>query len=297
MSPRAIPVLEIGGTHVTAALVDPAAARAVARVREPLDAQGGREDILGAITGCAHALVRQAGTHQVAGAVWGVAVPGPFDYATGLARFAGVGKFDALYGVDLRARLLTGLPGRPRDAVFLNDAHAFLVGEWRAGTARGHDRCVGVTLGTGVGSAFLAEGRVCHEGPGVPPDGRVDLLRSGGLPLEETVSRRAIRARYDDPDADVDVIAARARLGEPRARRVLDEAFTALGRVLGPCLDGFRASVLVVGGSMTGSWDLVGPALRAGLEPHLTPGRTLVRPGALAEDAALTGAAAFAAAL
>lgn len=105
------------------------------------------------------------------GARWGVAVPGPFDYAKGVALFAGVGKFEALYGVDVRAALLGGLWQRPGDVVFLNDAHAFLAGEWTGGAAHGHRRAVGITLGTGVGSAFLADGLIREDGSGVPPGG------------------------------------------------------------------------------------------------------------------------------
>ncbi|NEB80477.1 ROK family protein, partial [Streptomyces sp. SID14478] len=82
--------------------------------------------------------------------------------------------FASLYGADVRADLLGGLRRRPADVVFLNDAHAFLMGEWSAGAARGHTRVVGITLGTGVGSAFLAGGRILDRGPGIPPEGRMD---------------------------------------------------------------------------------------------------------------------------
>ncbi|MFE4967620.1 ROK family protein [Streptomyces sp. NPDC056660] len=254
-----IPVLEIGGTHVTAALVDLREGRVTGRTRKPLDADGDAEDILGTVRHCAD------GLSVPPGARWGVAVPGPFDYARGVALFKGVGKFDALYGMDVRTALLDGLRQRPGGVVFLNDAHAFLIGEWSAGTVRGHRRAVGITLGTGVGSAFLADGRICDNGPGVPLEGRMDLTEIDGRPLEDTVSRRAILARYGDPAADVQDIAGRARAGEERARRVLDDVFTALGAVLGPRLLDFGATALVVGGSIARSWDLVAPALSTGL--------------------------------
>ncbi|AZM51347.1 ROK family protein [Streptomyces sp. WAC 01529] len=289
------PVLEIGGTHVTAALADPDTATVTRRARRPLDARGTAEQILGAVVRCAGALETPAGQ------VWGVAVPGPFDYDKGIARYEAVGKFDDLYGIDVRSVLLDGVWPRPADTVFLNDAHAFLLGEWRAGAARGHRRCVGITLGSGVGSAFGVDGEVRREGPGVPPQGRVDLLKAGGRPLEDSVSRRAILARYggDDPTAPLDVrldvreVAARARAGERRARQVLDEAFTTLGAVLAPHLRDFDATALVVGGAMASSWDLIRPALRAGL------GGTAValRRAALGEDAALIGTAAHVAAV
>ena len=254
-----IPVLEIGGTHVTAALVDPRDGRVTSRTREPLDADGAAEAILGAVRHCANGLSVPAGSR------WGVAVPGPFDYARGIALFRGVGKFEALYGIDMRQALLHGLRQRPGDVVFLNDAHAFLTGEWSAGTVRGHCRAVGITLGTGVGSAFLADGRIRDSGPGIPPEGRMDLTEIDGRPLEATVSRRAILSRYGDPAADVHDIAGRARAGEERARRVLDDAFTGLGVALAPRMVAFGATALVVGGSMARSWDLVAPALSTGL--------------------------------
>lgn len=93
----------------------------------------------------------------------------------------------------------------------------------------------------------------------------MDLTEAGGAPLEESVSRRAILARFGDPSADVRDIADLARAGQRRARRVLDDAFTTLGSVLAPRLTAFGATTLVVGGSMAGSWDLVAPALHAGL--------------------------------
>ncbi|WP_043671243.1 ROK family protein [Streptomyces xylophagus] len=293
-----IPVLEIGGTHVTAALVDLRDGRVTSRTRRPLDADGDAEAILGTVRHCADEL------RVPPGARWGVAVPGPFDYARGIALFQGVGKFDALYGMDVRAALLHGLRQRPGDVVFLNDAHAFLTGEWSAGTVRGHRRAVGITLGTGVGSAFLADGRIRDNGPGIPPEGRMDLTEIDGRPLEDTVSRRAILTRYGDPAADVHDIAGRARAGEERAQRVLDDVFTGLGTALGPHLVDFGATALVVGGSMARSWDLVAPALSAGLaaggwtpdDPGADARRTrAMKPAGPAGDAALLGAARAAA--
>lgn len=299
------PVLEIGGTHVTAALVD-LADRAVlpgSTRRRPLDSEGTAEQTVQAILRCGAGLPAQAG------APWGVALPGPFDYEGGIALYAGVGKFDALYGVDLRAALVEGLPREPGSVSFLNDADAFVLGEWLSGAAADSRRCAGITLGTGVGSAFLADGVLCEEGPGVPPQGRVDLLEIAGHPLEELVSRRAIRAAYrhrtgadgTEPGGgggaagtpDVAEIAARAGDGDLLAQSVLRTAFEALGETLGPLLRDFGATVLVVGGSMTGSWELIGPMLRDGL--MRTGGtqwaRLDVRVAAKPDHAALIGAA------
>ncbi len=252
-----VPVLEIGGTHVSAALVDPADWHVRSVERLHLDADASAEAIIDRL--------RQAAASLFAprGATWGVAMPDPFDYRTGVAQFEGVGKFAALRGVDVGWALRERLHG---EVAFLNDADAFLLGEWVAGAAAGTHRAAGITLGTGVGSAWLVDGEVVD--PGSPPGGRMHRMSIGGRPLEDVISRRAIRAAYaaagGDPDDDVREIAEAARGGSARARRVLDAAMAALGRVVGGCVSGFRADVLVIGGSMSASWDLFAPAFRAG---------------------------------
>ncbi|WP_433177517.1 ROK family protein [Actinoallomurus sp. CA-150999] len=279
------PALEIGGSHVSAALVDPSSWVVRAR-REPLRPDGTAAEIVDRI-------LRSARELAAGPATWGVAVPGPFDYDRGIALFEGVGKFDALHGTDLGAILLGGLPGPPSSVTFLNDAIAFLLGEWKAGAAAGHRRVAGITLGTGVGSAFLVDGRPVTDGPDVPPEGRVDLLTWDDHPLEETVSSRAIRARYTGgPAADVAEIAGRARAGETAARILLTETFTALGQALAPWLTRFGAEVLVVGGSMVASWDLLGPPLMAGLAA--AGGPSIALPAGNLRDAALIGATVYA---
>jgi glucokinase len=268
-----VPVLDIGGTHVSAAAVDTRQRRVVAdtRTRRPLDSQGSAEQIIDAIAACAATL------GDLSGRVLCVAIPGPFDYAAGIGLFEGVAKFEALRGVNLEQALLERLPQPARRVRFVNDAEAFVRGEYLAGAARGRQRVVGITLGTGVGSAFLSNGFAITAGP-VPPHGRVDLLRIAGKPLEDTVSRRAILLRYQQLTGarhrlDVVDIANRAREGEQHARQVLDEIYRALGRALAPSLARFGAQALIIGGAIGNAFDLIGPPLRTGLDervPHLS---------------------------
>jgi len=294
---RPVPALDIGGTHVTAALVDVHDRLVVPGTRHdrPVRPNGTASEILGAVTACA---AQAIGSRRPVGDTLGVAIPGPFDYATGIGRFAGVGKFEALYGVDVATALLEGLAPRVRRVRFLNDADAFAIGEWTGGEARGHDRAVAITIGTGIGSAFLDRGRVVEDGPSVPPTGRVYLLRIDGQPLEDRVSRRAILRAAAwrptlsvGPDADVRELAEAARAGDAVAAEIFDDTFTALGRALGPWLTRFEATVLVVGGAISASWDLVEPPLAAGLRLGADPWSGSIRHARLGGDAALIGAA------
>ena len=247
--------LDIGGTHVTAGRVDLTAGsvEARSRIRVSLSAAGARSDPVAAISRAASSIARPD-IHRL-----GVAVPGPFDYPAGVSRIAH--KLQGLYGVDLRAELCGALGLRDPTAVgFLNDAEAFLLGEWWAGAARGHARAVGITLGTGLGSAFLADGRIVRTGPGVPPGGALYELPFRGAPVEQTISRRGLLARYGartEDGIDVEEVAARARADDRPARRALEDLGRALGEFLTPWLRSFEPGCLVVGGSIARSWELL----------------------------------------
>jgi glucokinase len=135
-------------------------------------------------------------SHAAPDVPWAVAIPGPFDYRRGIGLFKGVGKFDALLDVNLAARLHAALPQLTGDIIFVNDADAFAVGEWRQGVTAAAARSVGITLGSGVGSSFLDNGVPVTSGPIVPPHGRAHRLKIGTADLEDVASRRAILAGY-----------------------------------------------------------------------------------------------------
>lgn len=289
MTSRTVGALDIGGTHVSAGRVDLASASVDPRSRlfEPLPPRGGRDSLLAGIVRVTRSIARPS----IAGL--GVAVPGPFDYTSGVSEMTH--KLDGLRGVDLRSELYaaSGLPD-PAAIRFLNDAEAFLLGEWWAGAARGHRRAVGVTLGTGIGSAFSDEGEVVRAGAEVPPGGELYKLHFRGSPVEETISSAALLSGYDaSPDAGVDVehIANRAVAGEPAARRVFVDLGVALAQFLTPWVQAFGPSCLVVGGSIARSWALFERELRTELDK--IPGLTVTVAEQL-EDAPLLGAAYYA---
>ena len=289
----AIPVLEIGGTHVTAALVDPNGSGVLPgrSYRASLTPMGTAEEIIAELARVARQI------DPPARATWGVAIPGPFDYERGIALFRGVGKFDTLYGIDLRRSLLDAIQPEAIDVRFLNDADAFAIGEWSAGSARGYDRIMAITLGTGVGSSFLDRGRPIHGGSDVPPDGSAHRLEIDGKPLEETVSRRAILDRYRAlggdrlVDTDVRELAQLARQGDPIATSAISGSMEALGRALAPWVSRFQPGIIVVGGGMTRAWDVMGTPFSLGLnsESHGQAVAVTVADDGL--DAALIGAA------
>jgi predicted NBD/HSP70 family sugar kinase len=285
MTAGIVGALDIGGTHVTAGRVRVSTATVEPGARMRLAYTGGGsplERILEAAGSVATVETRR----------FGVAAPGPFDYPAGVCLVSH--KLPGLYGVNLRRELALAL-GLAGEAVsFLNDAEAFLLGEWWAGAARGHTRAIGITLGTGLGSAFIEAGRIVRTGPGIPAEGALYRLAFRGVPVEETISRGAVLARYgmDATRFDVEQIAERARTGERRARLVFEQLGADLAEFLAPPIEAFAPTCLVVGGSIAHAWELFEPALTPVLAAD---GQLVVARATRIDDAPLLGAARHAA--
>ena len=289
--------VEIGGTHVTSALVDRCAGLLVPDTirRRPINPHAPADELLSAFASAV------ADAHAEPDVPWAFAIPGPFDYRRGIGRYADVGKFDALLDVNLTARLHAALPHLSGDITFVNDADAFAIGEWCQGVTAAAARCVGITLGSGVGSSFLDNGVPVTAGPTVPPHGRAHQLKIGTADLEDVVSRRAILARYlagpdvrHTPGLDVRDVFERSRGGDDWATQVWEEAFRALGGALAPWFSRFHATAVAFGGAMIGSWDLILAPLQSGLTAAGAPIDIELLPSADTERSALVGAATYA---
>ncbi|MGI8589394.1 MAG: ROK family protein [Nakamurella sp.] len=286
--------LEIGGSHVSSALVDGRTGQLIpgSRRRRHINPGASADEL---VNGFASAMTEVDAAPDTP---WGIAIPGPFDYPRGIGLFKGVGKFDALLDVDLTARLHAALPALAGGITFVNDADAFAVGEWCQGVTAAAARCVGITLGSGIGSSFLDNGTPVHTGPTVPPHGRAHRLKIGDADLEDVVSRRAILARYlakpgvsRAPGLDVHDVCDRSRGGDGWATRVIEDAFHALGGALASWFTRFDATAVAFGGGMTGSWDLVLPPLRRGLTAAGASADIALLPSTDTEGSALVGAA------
>lgn len=213
-----------------------------------------------------------------------LAFPGPFDYAAGISYIQGVAKYESLYGINvgqaLRERLRT-----PDLAIrFRNDAEAAIVGEALYGAGRPYARLIGVTLGTGCGSAFVVNGHPVEKGPGVPPHGWLYPIPFQGRPADEVFSTRGLLARLRAAGVDVpDIPAAaqQARAGDPSARAVFQTFGADLATFLAPFVAAFRAQAVLVLGGIARSFDLFGSALAKGLPIPVLPGQLGVRAGLL----------------
>ena len=279
--------LDIGGGHVTAGVVDGSSVGQL--VRRSSSPAGTADELLdtwaGAATDAWSISSRIGGPIAI-----GIAMPAPFDYERGVARLEH--KFAALYGIAVGAELAarwqgTVLAGVP--VVFGNDADLWALGEASAGQGRGSDRVIGLTLGSGLGSGFIAQGRVVRTGSSVPPDGEIwNVAFADGI-AEDRVSGRAVTEAYvrrTGRSLDAVDVAGAARAADRAAIEVFAALGDDLGAVIAPWARAFRADMIVVGGNVARAFDLFGPTLAHGLE-----GLSDVRCTVLFEKATLIGAA------
>jgi glucokinase len=268
---RAIGV-DVGGTTTKAGVVD-GTGKILSRLEVPTDPTAGTKGIIRAV----EQLLDGLGGEPTG---VGVGVAGFVDAARGVVTFSPNLAYDDPHIADaLRTRV--NVP------VFVdNDANAAVWGERSFGTARGLDHVAMLTLGTGIGSGFVVDGKLLRGKTGsagefghlvIDPHGPVcpcglrgclEQFASGGA-----IARAARRAVRDDPGSSIlnfaenaasitgaDVAHA-AREMDETARRVMREAGAALGIGLVNIVNVFDPEVIVLGGgAVTAGEPFLGPA-------------------------------------
>ncbi len=283
-------VLDIGGSHVTAAKVNIETRSITGSLqRTHLDPSADAETLLSAWADTARKALDQPALDKPAASYIGVAMPDPFEYDTGVSRMRH--KFASLYGVNigtaLQQKLQLNVP-----IYFGNDAALFALGEWWAGVAQNHERVIGATLGTGLGGGFVKSGKVCYSGEGVPPQGVIwNLPYLKGI-AEDYVSGPALVKNYHSKTGKTlnpAEIAQEARANGNTAIESYLELGFHLGEILKPWVKAFDAKCVVVGGNIARSWELFVP----GLESTLSSNTVKLVASTLLEEATLFGAAAL----
>lgn len=153
--------VDLGGTTLAAAAIDPITGRKVARHEVPTLAKQGSDAVTARMTNLIAAVLAdvQAAEEQVCGI--GVGVPGMLDLERGVVLLL-PNLPGAWREVPLKAIIESevGLPTFP-----LNDVRAFTLGEKTFGAGRGMDTVVCVAVGTGIGGGMVINGRL-HMGIG-----------------------------------------------------------------------------------------------------------------------------------
>jgi glucokinase len=297
--------LDIGGSKLAAAVIDPAG-QVTARRQADSPAADGPEAMVAA---AAELVNRVRGdVRRMDGprpAALGVATAGVVDPEEGFIRSA-VATIKDWAGVPLRRMLeeLTGLP-----TAVENDVNAMALAETCRGAARSARSALVVAVGTGIGGALVVDGQLRRGRTGsageighIPVDiaaGTHSRVCNCGCPghLEAVAAGPAIAARYAAlsgrrGEPALEDVGRACRNGDTVAADVVEVAGTTLGRALGGLCNVLDPEVVVLAGGVLGLGPPFLEPLTAALHAEALPGPSgvTVRVSKFGENAGLVGA-------
>ncbi len=271
MSDQPIVCIDVGGSSLKSGVVEGPGKPSGSLVTTPIDSNADLMSILDTLIASINAVMPNPSLMR------GLAFsfPGPFDYQLGIPRIQGLEKYNALYGLDIGQELRKRL-NLPNLAIrYRNDAEAAVVGEGCYGASQTFHRVIGVTLGTGFGSAFIANGDVISEGPDVPPNGWLYSFPANGVRADDTFSTRGLQTRLDAAGLQgltLTVAAQQARLGDRKCQAVFESFGSDLGHFLHPFALSFQADAILFLGGIASAFDCFELGLRQSLSQSLLIG-------------------------
>ncbi len=299
MTERFAIALDVGGMSIKSAIVSDSGKIVDGSVqRTSVNSKGTFEQIINPFLNTFTSAFQIAEKQKVKIAGIGIGMPGPFDYENGISQIQGVDKYEAIYGVNLRDEFRNGL-GLASDfpILFENDAWAFVRGEAWQGAARGFNRIIGVTLGTGMGSGFLADDEILEQGPGIPALAWIGGRKYKSGILDDRISSRGIIEAYrnlirnEEKNLTVKDIAERAEDGDKRTLSVFEETGSIMGYFLIWHAQQFQADCVVVGGQIAKAFHFFGATLRQVFANEKMT--TVIKLAQNIENSAMLGASRF----
>ncbi|MDA8427822.1 MAG: ROK family protein [Geobacteraceae bacterium] len=297
--------IDIGGTNLRSGLVDNDGLiverrRCASRIDE------GRAAFCGLLLSEIMALKEVAAVLGKQVRAVGIGIPGLIG-CDGLIRSSV--NMQPLEGFNLAAcvEARTGLP-----AVSANDANVVAFGEQCFGAGRGFSSCMVITIGTGLGSGLILDGKLWTGNGGFAAEfGHITVVPEGILCpcgnrgcLEQYVSAGALvrfaRERMSAEGAEqlsAEKVADLAKLGDAAALSAFDQLGYWLGTALASLINTLNIQAVVIGGGVAASFDLLQPALQRTIQQRcfsqMYEGLIVVQ-ASLGDDAGLIGGAALA---
>ena len=305
--------VDLGGTNLKLALLD-GENRIAARLTVPTGGADGHGAVIERMIEGVRALLAESAAIDVVGI--GVGVPGEVDMGAGIT-----GDLPNLPGrwrnvpVGPAIAEAIGLP-----VGMINDAKAFALAEYRLGAAAGADTAVCVTVGTGIGGAVIAHGRIVYGAGGLAGEighlilqpegprctcgnlGCAETLANGPAIVGEAV-RRVVQGFTTSLssmcEGDLNLITPEfvtraADAGDLVAMDVIDRAGGWLGITLAGAIALLAPEVIVIGGGVAPAGGRYFRAAEEVARSHtgvIDISRVAFRPASLGYEAGVIGAA------
>ena len=308
--------VDLGGTNVRASVVG-RDGKIVSEFRTESLAMEGLDITIGQIVKAVKAAIKLSNvdTSDIAGV--GMGVPGTIRSEEGIVLWSP--NFKDWNGVGLLAPIVKAI-GLP--VIMANDANAAAFGEYTFGAGRGAKFMVMFTLGTGIGSGLIVDGKIYTGVSEAAPELGHQIILAGGprcgcgrfgcleaLAKRDAICDRAARkaslgrrtslwelAGHDLADLTPAMIAQAAAGGDAVATETLDETGYYVGIGVANAINILSPDRVIIGGGIAQAGDLLFDPIRRSVAIHAlaVPLQACeILPAALGDDAGVLGAAAI----
>lgn len=262
--------VDIGGTKVAAGIVD-SHGKILSHTRTPMNCRGGAEDGLSSVISAIQSLLTKSSKTLKKIQHIGICAPGPLDPRTGVI----INPPNVPCWRDYP--LANAVADHFSVKVKLdNDANAGGLAEYLWGAGRGHRNVFFATIGTGIGTGIVLDGKIFHgrtgsaaEGGHVSIDlngpvcncgkkGCIEVLASGTAIARRAKEKVAKSPKNGSKLLDLaggevasvrsEMVAKAAEAGDQLSREILDETMEYLAVWLGNVVDLLEPDVIILGG-------------------------------------------------
>lgn len=262
-----IGAVDIGGTKIAAGIVDQNG-NVLAQMQSPTDAAGGYAKGIRRIAEMLREVSQKAGA-KISGigiGSTGVVYPargefGDVDFLPGWKGFCPVGDLEREFGVR---------------AAIENDGDAAALGEAAWGAGKGKSRLIYVTVGTGIGGGIILDGHLYRGAKGAHPEIGHHVVDWSGPPCtcgfrgcwETMATGPAMEGWFKkNGGANRGAVTAKeicelARHGDETARKAVEHEAAYLGLGIANLIGMFVPEMIVLGGSVMKSADLLMDGIR-----------------------------------
>lgn len=306
--------IDLGGTAIKAGLVDEQHT-ILAECCVPTEVYQGTAQIIEKLSGIVERLVKKANVFPERVAGVGIGSPGAIDQQNGVVLFSNNFSWENVPLIQLMSEKI------PYRCYVANDAQCAALGETVCGAARGCRHVVMLTLGTGVGSGIIVDGKVFDGGGGggivghnavVVGGERCTCGRAGCLEsyASATALIRETKRVYQQGTSHIlqqlceelqsitgkTPFEAAAR-GDADCQKIITEYIAVLGNGIANLVDIFRPQKVLLGGGISNQGASLYEPLNACVRKNCFAGEKLyiptVEPAMLGTKAGIVGAAAL----
>ena len=267
---RVVVGVDIGGTKVAAGLVN-ANGEILTRNKTPMLTSGPPSNGLEAVSKAIRGLFPEPSSHNQIAAI-GICAPGPLNPNTGVIINPPNLAIWHNYPLADEMRRMFNVPVRVD-----NDANAAALAESKWGAGRGFKNLFYASVGTGIGTGIVFDGRIYHGKTGAAAEGgHMGIDKNGPvcncgkrgcietLAAGPGIAKRARKIAEHNPksmlwelaDGNIqklssEMVGTAHAAGDPAAKEVMKETLDLLAYWLGNIIDLLEPDVIVIGGGVS----------------------------------------------